>query len=99
MFVASSRSFSETEREPPDRKWPLRTDLLSEDRHAGFYGEISTFGTLPPVGAPPDPCSTTLATLRTASVPVQGVDFVPGNPDLGKLPSCIPIMSPAPMCS
>jgi len=94
MFVASSRSFSETERasrQIENGRYAL--DLLSEDiRHAGFYGEASTFGALAPVGAPPDPCSTTLATLRTAlPVPVQGVDFVPGNADpSGKLPSCIP---------
>ena len=59
MFVASSRSFSETERasrQIENGRYAL--DLLSEDiRHAGFYGEASAFGALPPVGAPPDPCS------------------------------------------
>src|SRR5438477_373146 len=93
MFVASSRSFSETERasrQIENGRYAL--DLLSEDiRHAGFFGEASSFGT-PPVGAPPDPCSTTLAALQTAlTVPIQGVDYVPGTADpSGKLPSCVP---------
>src|SRR4029077_16044840 len=60
-------------------------------RHAGFYGEASSFG-VAPVGVPPDPCSTTLATLRAAlPVPIQGVDYVPGTADpSGMLPSCVP---------
>ena len=93
MFVASSRSFSENERasrQIENGRYAL--DLLSEDiRHAGFYGEASSFGAAP-VGAPPDPCSTTLATLQAAlPVPIQGVDYVPGTADpSGTLPSCVP---------
>src|SRR5512140_1585486 len=93
MFVASSKSFAETERasrQIENGRYAL--DLLSEDiRHAGFYGEASSFGTAP-VGTPPDPCSTTLATLQTAlPVPIQGVDYVPGQADpSGTLPSCVP---------
>ena len=93
MFVASSRSFSETERasrQIENGRYAL--DLLSEDiRHAGFYGEASSFGTAA-VGTPPDPCSTTLATLQTAlPVAIQGVDYVPGVADpTGTLPSCVP---------
>src|SRR4029078_8561234 len=54
-------------------------------------GEASSFG-VAPVGAPPDPCSTTLATLQAAlPVPIQGVDYLPGTADLsGTLPSCVP---------
>lgn len=92
-FVSSSSSFSEADRvsrQIENGRYAMH--ILSEEiRHAGFYGESAAFGT-PPAGAPPDPCSTALATLVTAlPVPIQGVDFVPGASDpTGALPSCVP---------
>lgn len=93
MFVTSSKTYTETERasrQIENGRYAL--DLLGEEiRHAGFYGEASSFGT-PTTGAPPDPCSTTLATLQAAlPIAIQGVDFIPGTADpSGKLPSCVP---------
>jgi len=92
-FVTSSRSFSEADRvsrQIENGRYAMH--ILSEEiRHAGFYGEAASFGTAPTT-APPDPCSTTLATLVAAlPMPIQGVDFVPGTADpSGALPPCVP---------
>jgi type IV pilus assembly protein PilW len=85
LFSASSFNFSEEERTARQiENGRYATDILNEDiRHAGFYGESSNLGAVP--GTPPDPCSTTVATIATAlSLPVYGIDA----PDAA--PSCLP---------
>lgn len=92
-FVSSSGSFAEAERvsrQVENGRYAMY--ILSEEiRHAGFYGESASFGSAPAT-APPDPCSTTLATLVTAlPIAIQGVDFEPGTSDPSDaLPSCVP---------
>jgi len=85
LFGANSFSFGETEKSSRQiENGRYATELLTEDlRHAGFYGATSSLGSVP--ATPPDPCSTTLATLVTAlPIAVYGIDA----PDAA--PSCLP---------
>jgi type IV pilus assembly protein PilW len=92
-FVSSSRNYAENERvsrQLENGRYAMH--LLAEDiRHAGFYGEVGSFAPAP-AGAPPDPCSTTLATVVGAlRVALHGIDFVPGTSDpSGSVPGCVP---------